>query len=50
MAMAYQYIKVERDEGVVTLTLNTPRWLNPWLIPMTEELTVEAVRFWPGRW
>jgi enoyl-CoA hydratase/carnithine racemase len=40
-AVEYQYIKVERDEGVVTLTLNMPRWLNPWLIPMMEEMTVE---------
>ncbi|MDP7619857.1 MAG: enoyl-CoA hydratase/isomerase family protein [Dehalococcoidia bacterium] len=37
----YEYIKVERDEGVVTLTLNVPEALNPWLIPMMEEMTIE---------
>lgn len=39
--MDYRHILVERDEGVVTITLNEPRYLNPWLIPMMEELMVE---------
>jgi 2-(1,2-epoxy-1,2-dihydrophenyl)acetyl-CoA isomerase len=37
----YEYIKVERDDGVVTITLNKPDHLNPWVIPMMEELTLE---------
>lgn len=41
MKMDYQYIKVERDEGVVLFTLNSdPDRYNPWFIPMMEELTV----------
>ena len=37
----YQYIKVERDAGVVTMTLNLPEALNPWVIPLMEGMTVE---------
>lgn len=40
--MENQYIQVERNEsGVVTITLNAPEHLNPWYIPMMEEMTVE---------
>ena len=44
MDLTYEYITVERDEGVVTITLNAPEALNPWLVPMMEELTVELDR------
>ena len=40
--MDYDHILVERQDGVVTITLNEPRYLNPWLIPMMEELMVEV--------
>ena len=39
--MDYDYILVDRDDGVVTVTLNAPRYLNPWVLPMMEELMVE---------
>lgn len=42
--MEYEHILVNRDNGVVTITLNEPRYLNPWLIPMMEELMVEIDR------
>ncbi len=42
--MEYKHILVDRDGGVVTITLNEPRYLNPWLIPMMEELMVELDR------
>lgn len=45
MPLEYEYIKVDRDdEGVVTLTFNVPESLNPWLIPMMEEMTTELDR------
>lgn len=44
MPIEYQYIKVERDDGIVTITLNVPEALNPWLIPMMEEMTLEMDR------
>ncbi len=40
----YKHIVVDRADGVVTITLNEPRYLNPWLIPMMEELMVELER------
>ena len=40
--MEHQYIKVDRDDvGVVTIAFNVPEALNPWLIPLMEEMTVE---------
>ena len=43
--MENQYIQVERNEsGVVTITLNAPEHLNPWYIPMMEEMTTEVLR------
>ncbi|MFN8559449.1 MAG: enoyl-CoA hydratase-related protein [Dehalococcoidia bacterium] len=44
MQMDYRHIKVEREDGVVVITLNEPRYLNPWLIPMMEEMSVELSR------
>ena len=42
MGVEHQYITVERDDlGVVTITFNVPEALNPWLIPLMEEMTVE---------
>lgn len=41
MTIEYDFIKVERDQGVVTITLNKPEYLNPWVIPMMEEMTLE---------
>jgi 2-(1,2-epoxy-1,2-dihydrophenyl)acetyl-CoA isomerase len=40
----YRHILVDREDGVVTITFNEPRYLNPWLIPMMEELMVEIDR------
>lgn len=42
--MEYNHILVDREDGVVTLTLNEPRYLNPWVLPMMEELMVELDR------
>ena len=42
--MEYRHILVDRQDGVVLITLNEPRYLNPWLIPMMEELMVEIDR------
>ena len=39
--MEYHHILVDREDGVVTLTMNQPQHLNPWLIPMMEEMMVE---------
>ena len=40
--MNYDYITVDRDDhGVVTIAFNVPESLNPWLIPLMEEMTVE---------
>lgn len=39
--MEYEFIDVERKNGVVLITLNMPEALNPWVIPMMEELTIE---------
>ena len=40
--MEHEYITVERDDaGVVTIAFNVPEALNPWLIPLMEEMTVE---------
>jgi 2-(1,2-epoxy-1,2-dihydrophenyl)acetyl-CoA isomerase len=44
MPTEHEYIKVEREDGIVTLTLNVPEALNPWLIPLMEEMTVELDR------
>ena len=45
MPLEHEYIKVDRDdEGVVTITFNVPESLNPWLIPMMEEMTYELDR------
>ena len=40
----YEYIDVERADGVVTITLNKPDYLNAWVIPMMEEMTLELDR------
>ena len=43
--MEHEYITVERDDaGVVTIAFNVPEALNPWLIPLMEEMTVELDR------
>ena len=39
--MEYHHILVDREDGVVTITMNQPQHLNPWLIPMMEEMMVE---------
>ena len=40
--MEHEYITVDRDDhGVVTIAFNVPESLNPWLIPLMEEMTVE---------
>lgn len=41
MTVEYRHILVDRTDGIVTITLNEPKHLNPWLIPMMEELSVE---------
>ena len=43
--MEHKYITVERDDmGIVTIAFNVPEALNPWLIPLMEEMTVELDR------
>jgi enoyl-CoA hydratase/carnithine racemase len=41
--MSYEFVKLEREEGVATLTLNRPSTLNSWNQKMRDELR-EAVR------